>query len=92
MAMSRVGKLSVDYDDTTDVLYLSVGEPREALTQEDDERDILLIRKDPKTGEVVGVTILGYYQQFRNLTDLSWLSVSELPLDIVNYLQARPML
>jgi uncharacterized protein YuzE len=92
MAVNKIGKLSVNYDDTTDVLYLSIGEPRPALTREDDESDILLIRQDPATGETVGVTVLEYYQRFRTLRDLSWLNSRGLPADVVAYLQERPIL
>jgi uncharacterized protein YuzE len=92
VAVSRIGKLSVDYDDTTDVLYVSIGEPRPALTKEDEEKDILLLRQDPATGETVGVTIIGYYEHFRNLTDLSWLDSRGLPPEIIDYLQERPKL
>jgi uncharacterized protein YuzE len=92
MGMITVGKLWVSYDDTTDVLYLSVGEPREARTHEDEDDDSLLIRRDPRTGETIGVTVLEYYQRFRNLPDLSWLGTRGLPAELVAYLQERPKL
>jgi uncharacterized protein YuzE len=82
----KVGKLWVSYDDASDVLYLSLGEPRAALTEEDNEG--VLIRKDRESGQTVGVTILSYGQHFRHLTDLSWLS--GLPPELLHYLQERP--
>jgi len=85
-----VGNLSISYDDSSDVLYLSVGEPRAAITQEDDEG--VLIRKDPATEEVVGVTILAYGRHFRHLPDLSWLNSRGLPPDVVHFLNDRPVL
>jgi uncharacterized protein YuzE len=86
----KVGSLSVSYDDSSDVLYLSVGEPRAAVTQEDDEG--VLIRKDPVTEELVGVTILAYGSHFRHLPDLSWLANRGLPSDVVHFLNDRPVL
>jgi uncharacterized protein YuzE len=88
----RVGNLWVDYDDSTDVLYLSIGEPRPAVTHEDEDDDNLLIRKDPQTGETVGVTILEYYNRFRLLPDLSWLATRGLPSEVLRYLKDRPIL
>lgn len=44
------------YDAGTDVLYLSVGQPREAITWESPEGH--LFRLDVDTGDVVGLTLL----------------------------------
>lgn len=44
------------YDHDGDVLYLSVGKPREALTWESPEGH--LVRLDPETGALLGVTVL----------------------------------
>jgi uncharacterized protein YuzE len=44
------------YDQEADVLYLSVGEPRPAISRE--VGDDVLLRVDPETGAVVGLTIL----------------------------------
>ena len=85
-----LGQLSIDYDRTTDVLYLSIGEPRPALTVED--RDGLLIRKDIKSGQPIGVTILNYESRFRRLTDVAWLRSLGLPADLASYLVDRPAL
>lgn len=88
----RVGNLWVNYDHSSDVLYLSIGEPRPAVTHEDEGDDNLLIRKDPQTGETVGVTILEYYNRFRLLPDLSWLATRGLPPEVLRYLKDRPIL
>ncbi|HXW94521.1 MAG TPA: DUF2283 domain-containing protein [Nitrososphaerales archaeon] len=49
-------KLDVDYDKKSDVLYTSVGSPREADdSMEPQEGIVLRTRK----GELVGITILG---------------------------------
>lgn len=84
----KLGKMSIDYDEVSDVLYLSLGEPRPALTHED--REGLLIRKDAQTGELVGVTVLAYHRHFRHLPDVSWLAALGLIPDLVDYLEERP--
>lgn len=82
--------LTVKYDDASDVLYLSVGAPRPALTEEGPEG--LLIRKDPKTKESVGVTVIAYDRHFRKLSDVSWLETTDLPRSLIDYLVARAVL
>lgn len=56
-------KLIVSYDREADVAYLSFGEPKPSVTEELD--DYVLIRRDPKTREVRGVTITNFSQYFR---------------------------
>jgi uncharacterized protein YuzE len=46
-----------DYDVENDVLYLHVGEPREAEGEETPEGHVL--RYSPGTQEIVGLTVLG---------------------------------
>ncbi len=48
--------LTWDYDEEGDVLYISVGEPRPAVTI--DLGESILARYDEKEREVVGITIL----------------------------------
>ena len=49
-------KLDIDYDKESDVLYISVGKPREADdTYEPQEGVVVRTRK----GELVGITIVG---------------------------------
>jgi uncharacterized protein YuzE len=48
--------LSWEYDEDADVLYISVGEPRAALTV--DLGESVLARYDEKEKEVVGITIM----------------------------------
>lgn len=86
MAASVKPKLSYDRD--ADVLYISIGSPRDAYTYEEEHG--LLLRKDPRTGETAGVTILDYEEHFRHLPDLSWLATKPLPKDLIEYLQKRP--
>ncbi len=81
-------RLDVLYNDEADVLYVSLGAPRAADTFPGEHG--LLVRKDMNTGEVIGVTIIGYEEHFRKLKDLSWLAESDLPSDLTSYLQLRP--
>lgn len=50
--------ITFDYDEDADVLYASVGPPRPAISRE--EAECVLIRRSPKTRELVGFTIIGY--------------------------------
>jgi uncharacterized protein YuzE len=78
------GRLDVDYDQEADVLYVAIGQPRPADTY--DAPHGLLVRKDPQTREVVGVTVLHYDHSFKKLRDLSWLKELKLPGDLEQYL------
>lgn len=53
------------YDKEGDVLYLSVGDPRPALSEE--VGDDVLVRVDRETGEVVGLTVLNFSTRFSSL-------------------------
>lgn len=50
------------YDEHADVLYISVGEPRPAVSEELD--DGVVVRRDPDTNKVVGVTIIDFRTTF----------------------------
>lgn len=50
-------EVNFDYDGEADVLYLSFGEPQEALGIDIGEGTIIRYKEDTK--EIVGVTILG---------------------------------
>jgi hypothetical protein len=86
--VKKVGNLIIEYDDASDVLYFSVAAPRHALTEEGPEG--LLIRKNPTTDELVGVTVLSYDRHFRHLRDVSWVETVGLTPDLVSYLEERP--
>jgi uncharacterized protein YuzE len=53
------------YDAEGDVLYLSIGDPRPAISQEVGS-DVLL-RVDPETGEIVGLTVLNLSSRFGSM-------------------------
>jgi uncharacterized protein YuzE len=55
-------ELKLNYDAKSDVLYLSFGSPRDALSVE--ENDGLIVRHDPQTDEVVGITIVNFKKRF----------------------------
>lgn len=48
-----------------DVLYLTVGEPQEAVSRE--MGDDVLLRVDPQKDKIVGLTILNFASRFSNL-------------------------
>ena len=51
----RPRKLDVDYDEKNDVLYISVGRPREADDSIEPQEDVVI---RTRKGELVGITIL----------------------------------
>lgn len=53
------------YDREGDVLDLTVGEPQEAVSR--DMGDDVLLRVDPQTDNIVGLTILNFASRFSNL-------------------------
>jgi len=62
-------KLIVSYDKDVDVFYLSFGEPNASVTEELD--DYVLVRHDPKTRDVTGITIANltdYFEERKNAT------------------------
>lgn len=52
----------VSYDRDADVFYLSFGEPKPSVTEELDE--YVLVRRDPKTRDVMGITITNLNEYF----------------------------
>ena len=48
-------QMSVTYDLQNDVLYLSYGKPREAISEETE--DGVWVRRDPYSDEIVGCTV-----------------------------------
>ena len=58
-------KVHFHYDREADVLYLSVGKPQKAKTIEIGEDFVL--RLHPKSGQVVGLTIINFSKHFPQL-------------------------
>ena len=59
--------LNVFYDRKGDVLYISIGAPKEAISKE--VEDDILVRVRPKTNEVVGFTILNFAERFSDIKE-----------------------
>jgi len=63
LKMERPKEVTWDYDKKADVLYISFGKPREALTM--DLGGEILARYLEKTGKLVGFTIIGLSEVLR---------------------------
>ena len=61
--MEKRNGLSLSYDKSADTLYLSVGKPKSSLSREID--DGVLIRFDPKSKKITGVTIIDFEARFQ---------------------------
>jgi uncharacterized protein YuzE len=55
-------RLNVSYDKEADVLYLSQGEPS-SHDETSETADEIVIRKNAKTGEIKGMTILHFLKR-----------------------------
>ncbi len=62
------------YDKDADVLYVSIGKPRPAISRE--VGDDVLLRVDPDSGDVVGMTIINLSSRFGTLSEPATLPVS----------------
>jgi uncharacterized protein YuzE len=65
--MDKTDLMQLAYDTEADVLYLSIGEPRRAVSRE--IGDDVLLRLDPDNGSIIGLTILNLSTR-GNLNDL----------------------
>jgi uncharacterized protein YuzE len=61
------------YDETGDILDISIGEPEEAISKEIE--DDFFLRVKPDTGEVVGFSILNFRKWFKDAKDIKILPV-----------------
>ena len=53
------------YDKEGDVLYITIGEPQVAVSRELDND--VLVRQEPQTGKIVGMTVLNFASRFSDL-------------------------
>jgi uncharacterized protein YuzE len=67
--------LSIDYDSTADILYISFGKPKAAICVEVNDGD--LVRVDAYTDEVVGITIIDFKKRYIDTCSLSLTSIEE---------------
>lgn len=64
------------YDRDSDILYLSIGKPRSAISRE--VGDDVLVRVDPATGEVIGLTVMNLSARYSDMDDPQSLPISIL--------------
>ena len=64
---TAASEINLDYDSEADVLYISFGPPRPAIGLEPEEG--LVLRLDPETDQLVGVTIVGLRERLRRQPD-----------------------
>jgi uncharacterized protein YuzE len=62
--LDKKENLNWDYDEEADVLYISIGEPQEALGIDIGEGSIVKYKED--VGEVVGLTLIGVKERLLN--------------------------
>ena len=72
--------INFNYDESADVLYASVGEPKPAKSIDYDNG--IVLRIDPKSGEYIGFTIINYMAQKKqgHLKKIPHFKKVELPL------------
>ena len=59
---SKTPKILIDYDARADVLYISFGKSRPGIARETDDGN--LIRFDPYSDEVVGITVIDFKERY----------------------------
>lgn len=62
-------KIVMSYDREADTVYISFGKPRKAVLEEVDP--YVVVRRDPKTHETVGITITNFSRYFEIKKKLS---------------------
>jgi len=63
------GKIDIYYDDEGDFLEITIANPPKESYCEDVDEDVF-IRRDEKTGEVVGIGILNFKKHAKDLKDI----------------------
>ena len=76
MSIKKNNDLNLFYDKEADMLYFSKGKPS-ATDDSDETEDEVVIRRNPKTKEVTGFTILNFSKRSQR-SDQSF----KLPLEI----------
>ena len=59
--------LRFSFDKEADILDISIGKPKKAISRE--VKDDFFVRIDPKTKKVVGFSILNFEKWFKNTKD-----------------------
>lgn len=73
--MKRDKNLNLFYDTEADVLYFSKGKPS-SQDISDEAVDEIVVRKNPKTKEITGFTILNFSKKSKKISEV------RLPLDV----------
>jgi uncharacterized protein YuzE len=55
-------QIVMSYDREADVIYISFGKPRKAVSEEIDP--YVLVRRDPKAKEILGITVTNFTKYF----------------------------
>ena len=71
------GRINFFFDEEGDVLDITIGEPKKAVTKE--LKNDIAVRCDPATGEIVGIVILNFRKRFEGKTKPEKIN---LPLNI----------
>lgn len=66
-------EIRISYDKEGDILDISLGLPREAISEEIE--DDLLVRLDPATREVVGFSVINFEKWFEKVKDFKQLPI-----------------
>ena len=66
-------QLRIAYDKEADVLDVSLGEPKAAVSHE--AEDDLFLRLDPRTGELVGFSLINFSRWFHHVGDFKVLPI-----------------
>ncbi len=61
--------LQINYDSSTDVLYISFGIPRPGIATEVNNGDF--VRVDPYTDEILGITLLDFKERYMQKESMS---------------------
>lgn len=67
-------KLKFAYDKKGDVLDIFVNKPKKAISEE--LEDDVILRKNLKTGKIVGITVLNFLKRFEDKKEIAM----ELPI------------
>jgi len=59
----------MSYDREADVVYISFGKPRKAVSEEIDR--YVVVRRDPETKEILGITVTNFSRYFEGKKQLS---------------------
>lgn len=81
--MVILNKINTFYDESVDILYISFGKPKKAICYELENGE--LIRLDPFTNEIVGITILDIEERFNK----PYISIEPNVKSIVNTIIER---